>query len=72
MAEACSPFAKRSRDRGVPRFVGDQCGLNVPRFFEEYPAMYLDNTSSLDSRATTRGKRDVQRERDYKHKKGIR
>lgn len=30
--------------------------------------MYPDN--SFDSRATTTGKRDVQRERDYKHEKG--
>ena len=39
---------------------------------EWYPTMYLDNPSSCNSRATTRDERDVQWERDYKHKKGIR
>lgn len=39
---------------------------------ERYPTMYLDNPSSCNSRATTRGERDVQWERGYKHKKGIR
>ena len=33
--------------------------------------MYLDNTPSCNSRATTRDERDVQWERDYKHKKAI-
>jgi len=64
-----SPLAKRNRMTGVKR-SRDKL---VPRqsvlvWKQVYPAMYPDN--SFDSRATTRGKRDVQRERDYTHKKG--
>ena len=37
-----------------------------------YPRMDLGDALPCISRGTTRGERDVQRERDYKHKKGIR